>query len=106
MTPSLYPILASLHTIGITPLVGPALAIDLRRLGFGWGVLPVAIVVRYLLPLSHAGFGLVAVTDAVMFNGIAGLRRQAKVSAQMASRYPSHSWGKLLYITLEPRPLG
>ncbi|HZA92655.1 MAG TPA: hypothetical protein VE420_08505, partial [Gemmatimonadales bacterium] len=39
MTPSLYPILESLHILGIALLVGPALAVDLRLLGIGRGVL-------------------------------------------------------------------
>jgi hypothetical protein len=71
MTPYLYPILESLHILGITLLVGPALAVDLRLLGIGRGVLPVTIVARHLLPLSHAGFGLLAVSGAAMFTGIA-----------------------------------
>jgi len=71
LTPNLYPILESLHVLGIALLVGPAVAVDLRLLGVGWRVLPVTIVSRFLLPLSHAGFGLVAVTGAAMFTGIA-----------------------------------
>jgi hypothetical protein len=71
MTPSLYPLLESLHILGIALLVGPALAVDLRLLGIGRGVLPVTIVSRYLLPMSHTGFGLVALTGAAMFTGIA-----------------------------------
>lgn len=71
MTPLLYPMLESLHILGIALLVGPVLAVDLRLLGVGRGVLPVTIVSRYLLPISHTGFGLVALTDAAMFPGIA-----------------------------------
>ncbi|WP_200902018.1 hypothetical protein [Microvirga vignae] len=71
MTPFLYPILESLHILGIALLVGPAMAVDLRLLGIGRSILPVTIVSRYLLPLSHAGFGLVAATGAAMFTGIA-----------------------------------
>ena len=71
MTPSLYPLLESLHILGIALLVGPALAVDLRLLGIGRGVVPVTIVSRYLLPMSHTGFGLVALTGAAMFTGIA-----------------------------------
>jgi hypothetical protein len=71
LTPNLYPILESLHVLGIALLVGPAMVVDLRLLDLGQGVLPVTIVSRYLLPLSHAGFGLVAVTGAAMFTGIA-----------------------------------
>jgi hypothetical protein len=71
MTPLLYPMLESLHILGIALLVGPALAVDLRLLGVGRGILPVSVVARYLLPLSHAGFGLVAATGATMFASIA-----------------------------------
>ena len=71
LTPNLYPILESLHVLGIALLVGPAMAVDLRLLGVGRSVLPVTVVSRFLLPLSHAGFGLVAATGAAMFTGIA-----------------------------------
>ncbi|MFC5357977.1 DUF6644 family protein [Azospirillum himalayense] len=71
MTPALYPILESLHILGIALLVGPALAVDLRLLGIGRDVVPMTIVARYLLPMSHAGFTVVAVTGAAMFIGIA-----------------------------------
>jgi hypothetical protein len=52
-------------------LVGPAMAVDLRLLGIGRGIVPVTIVSKYLRPLSHAGFGLVAMMGAAMFTGIA-----------------------------------
>jgi hypothetical protein len=71
MTPNLYPILESLHILGIALLVGPALAVDIRLLGIGRGILPVSIVSQFLLPLSHAGFGLVVLTGSAMFTGIA-----------------------------------
>src|SRR5688572_29988768 len=71
MTPLLYPMLESLHLLGIALLVGPALAVDLRLVGVGRGVLPVTILSRYLLPMSCMGFGLVALTGAAMFTGIA-----------------------------------
>jgi len=71
LTPNLYPILESLHVLGIALLVGPAIAVDLRLLGIARGVVPVTVVSRYLLPLSHVGFGLAAVTGAAMFVGIA-----------------------------------
>jgi hypothetical protein len=71
LTPNLYPILESLHVLGIALLVGPAMAVDLRLLGIARGVVPVTIVSRYLLPLSHVGFSLAAITGAAMFVGIA-----------------------------------
>ncbi len=71
LTPHLYPILMSVHVLGIALLVGPALAVDLRLLGLGRTVVPVTIVARYLLPLARAGFAVVALTGAAMFSGIA-----------------------------------
>src|SRR3954468_20466773 len=71
MTPHLYPILESLHVLGIALLVGSAVAVDLRLLGIGRSVLPVTVVAGYLLPLARIGFGLAAVTGVTMFTGIA-----------------------------------
>src|SRR5436190_12490485 len=71
MTPHLYPILMSVHVLGIALLVGPALAVDLRLLGIGRSILPVTVIARYLLPLSHIGFAMVAITGVTMFTGIA-----------------------------------
>jgi hypothetical protein len=71
LTPSLYPVLESLHVLGIALLVGSAVAVDLRLLGVGRSVLPVTVVARYLLPLSHIGFGLAVVTGLAMFTGVA-----------------------------------
>jgi hypothetical protein len=71
VAPNLYPVLESLHILGIAMLVGAALAVDLRLLGVGRAVLPVTIVARYLLPLSHFGFVVVALTGGAMFIAIA-----------------------------------
>jgi len=71
LTPNLYPVLESLHVLGIALLVGSAVAVDLRLLGVGRSVLPVTVVARYLLPLSHIGFGLAVVTGLAMFTGVA-----------------------------------
>jgi hypothetical protein len=60
MTPHLYPVLESLHVLGIALLVGSAIAVDLRLLGLGRKVLPVTTVAGYLLPVSHIGFAVVA----------------------------------------------
>src|SRR5258708_4153076 len=66
-----YPLLESLHVLGLALLVGPAVAFELRLVGLVRIVLPVPAVARYLLPLSHIGFGLAAVTGATMFTGVA-----------------------------------
>jgi hypothetical protein len=66
-TPFVYPSLSSLHILGVALLVGPALAVDLRLLGVARSVVPVTVVTRYLLPLSHLGFALAAVSGAALF---------------------------------------
>ncbi|MBD2872783.1 hypothetical protein IDH41_29905 [Paenibacillus sp. IB182493] len=70
-TPYLYPILETLHILGIAILVGSALAFDLRLLGIGKRILPVTIAARHLLPLCHIGFIIAAVTGTVLFTASA-----------------------------------
>ncbi len=71
MTPNLYPILMSVHVIGIALLLGSALIVDLRLLGVARHVVPVTVVARYLLPVAHVGFSIVVLTGLSMFSGIA-----------------------------------
>jgi hypothetical protein len=71
VAPFLYPLLESLHVLGIALLVGSAILVDLRLLGIGRHALPVTTVARYLLPVSRVGFVLVALTGFAMFSGIA-----------------------------------
>lgn len=71
LTPHLYPILMSLHVVGIALLVGPAIAVDLRLMGVARNAVPVTVVTRYLLPISHVGFAVVALTGLTMFSGVA-----------------------------------
>ncbi|NIK61525.1 hypothetical protein [Kribbella shirazensis] len=66
-TAYLYPILESIHIIGIALLVGPAVAFDLRLLGLGRQALRVTTAANRLLPLSHVGFLIAAVTGIAMF---------------------------------------
>ncbi|WP_433794847.1 hypothetical protein [Actinoplanes sp. CA-252034] len=66
-TAYLYPVLGSLHILGIALLIGPAAAFDLRLLGLGQQKLPVTTVAGYLLPLSRFGFVIAAVTGVLMF---------------------------------------
>jgi hypothetical protein len=68
-SPYLYPMLESLHILGIALMVGSAIALDLRLLGIARGI-PVTTVAR-LLPLSHAGFAVVAFTGMLMFVAVA-----------------------------------
>ncbi|MFI7063709.1 hypothetical protein ACIBL3_22175 [Kribbella sp. NPDC050124] len=66
-TAYLYPILESIHIIGIALLVGPAVSFDLRLLGLGRQALRVTTAANWLLPLSHVGFMIAAVTGVAMF---------------------------------------
>jgi hypothetical protein len=65
-TPYLYPVLGSLHILGIALLVGPAVAFDLRLLGLGRQNVPVTTVAA-LLPLARLGFVIAAFTGVLMF---------------------------------------
>ncbi|WP_104139015.1 hypothetical protein [Arthrobacter sp. ZGTC131] len=66
-TAYLYPMLESIHIIGIALLVGPAMAFDLRLLGLGRQKLRVTAAANYLLPMSRLGFIVAVVTGVVMF---------------------------------------
>ncbi|MER5813776.1 hypothetical protein [Streptomyces californicus] len=66
-TAYLYPMLESIHIIGIALLIGPAAAFDLRLLGVGREKLRVTTAANYLLRLSHVGFAIAAVTGIAMF---------------------------------------
>jgi hypothetical protein len=66
-TAYLYPMLESVHIIGIALLVGPAAAFDLRLLGLARHRLRVTTAADYLLPLSRLGFAIAAVTGVLMF---------------------------------------
>ncbi|WP_062356757.1 hypothetical protein [Herbidospora yilanensis] len=66
-TPYLYPVLESIHILGIALLVGPAAVFDLRLLGLGRQKLRVMTAAEHLLPLSRLGFVIAAVTGVLMF---------------------------------------
>ncbi|WP_218835580.1 DUF6644 family protein [Streptomyces sp. SA15] len=72
-TAYLYPVLESVHIIGIALLIGPAAAFDLRLLGLGRRTLRVTTAAHHLLRLSHLGFVIAAVTGVAMFVPGAGL---------------------------------
>lgn len=71
----LYPMLESIHILGIALLVGPAFIFDLRLLGAGQRIVPVTTAAQCLLPISHIGLLIVAIT------GIALLSAQANIVA-------------------------
>lgn len=64
--PWLYPVLESLHVVGIALLLGSLVLLELRVWGLG-AALPVAPLARLALPLSLAGFCLAACTGLTMF---------------------------------------
>ena len=66
-TAYLYPMLESVHIIGIALLIGPAAAFDLRLLGLGRQAVRVTTAAKHLLPLSHLGFMITAATGVAMF---------------------------------------
>jgi hypothetical protein len=61
-----YPALEIVHLLGLALLVGPAVLFDLRLLGAG-RALPVRQVAARLLPLARIGFGVAALSGALMF---------------------------------------
>jgi hypothetical protein len=63
----LYPAVEIAHILGIVLLVGAVVMFDLRVLGMS-RALPIALMGRHLLPLSVAGFALVALTGFMMFS--------------------------------------
>ncbi len=67
-TPFMYPTLESLHILGIAVLVGPAFAFDLRLLGVGRRLNTVTEAARHLLPVSHVGLAIAAVTGIALFS--------------------------------------
>jgi hypothetical protein len=60
-----YPLILTLHTVGLGVLVGTNWMLDLRVLGFG-RTIPLAMFVR-AFPIMWAGFWLNAITGAVLF---------------------------------------
>ena len=64
--PWLYPLLESLHVMGIALLFGALVVLELRVWGLG-AALPVQALARLALPVSLAGFCLAAATGLTMF---------------------------------------
>jgi hypothetical protein len=71
VTPHLYPVVMALHVVGIAMLLGPAIAMDLRLMGVARHGVPVTFAMRYLMPICHAGFAVVALTGVTMFSAVA-----------------------------------
>jgi hypothetical protein len=61
-----YPIVNTLHILGVALLIGSVVALDLRLLGL-WRRAGVAALARVLAPLSFAGFALAACMGVLLF---------------------------------------
>lgn len=75
----IYPVLESLHIVGIGLLIGPAFTFDLRLMGVGHRLLSVTTAARGLLRVSHVGFVI------AIGSGIAMLSAQATMVAASAA---------------------
>ncbi|MGH6865614.1 MAG: DUF2214 domain-containing protein [Methyloceanibacter sp.] len=62
-----YAAVSGAHVLGIALLVGAALPIDLRLLGF-WRTVPRADVLRLLVPVAGTGLALAAVSGLLLFS--------------------------------------
>lgn len=65
-SPWAYPVLESLHIIGVALLLGNLVLLELRVWGRG-AEIPVQPLARLALSLSLAGFGLLGMTGLLMF---------------------------------------
>lgn len=65
--PYAYPLLEVLHITGIALLLGSLVLLELRLLGLGAPALPIGPLARLALPVTLAGFGLVAASGLLMF---------------------------------------
>lgn len=61
-----YPLVNTLHLLGIAVLIGSIVTLDLRILGF-WRNLSAADLARVLVPVAIAGFCLAAVAGPLLF---------------------------------------
>lgn len=61
-----YPLVNTLHILGVALLIGSVVALDLRLLGL-WRRVRVAALARVLAPLSLAGFALAACMGVLLF---------------------------------------
>ena len=62
-----FPILETVHVLGITLMVGTIATVDLRLTGWILQEQPVVRVSRALLPYTWAGFGLMLITGLPLF---------------------------------------
>jgi hypothetical protein len=62
-----FPLLDTIHTLGIVLVAGTIMLVDLRLLSLGLRSVPVAAVVHRIVPWTLAGFGLMFVTGGLLF---------------------------------------
>ena len=62
----LFPIVETIHTVGIVLMAGTIAAVDLRLLGFALRREPVPAVLAQVLPWTWAGFAMMFVTGALL----------------------------------------
>jgi hypothetical protein len=63
----LFPVIQSVHLIGLTVLVGTIVLVDLRLLGFGLRREPNSRLAAELTPWTLVGFVLMGITGPLMF---------------------------------------
>ncbi|MFT3690927.1 hypothetical protein [Paenirhodobacter sp.] len=66
--PYVYPVLESVHILGIGLLIGPAFTFDLRVLGLGRRAVSVTAAARCLLPVSRLGFAIAVITGIALLS--------------------------------------
>ena len=75
----LFPVIETLHLLGMTALVGSISTFDLRLLGWAMQRRPVSKLARRLFPWMWAGFGVQVFTGALLFSSEAStLRKTSK----------------------------
>lgn len=64
---NLFPIIESVHVLGITLMAGPLVTVDLRILGVTFTREPVRRIAETLLPYTWVGFALMVATGLPLF---------------------------------------
>jgi hypothetical protein len=62
-----FPILESVHVIGVALVIGTISIVDLRLLGYAWKGRAVRDVANHMLPIAWAGFCVALISGALMF---------------------------------------
>jgi hypothetical protein len=62
----LFPIVETIHTVGIVLMAGTIAVVDLRLLGFGLRREPVSAVLQQVLPWTWAGFAIMFISGSLL----------------------------------------